>query len=175
MKKRCFLFITVGVILGIVLMSFFSGEGTNLTADKLVEHAEEHCSKITAEELEALMMSDEIYTIIDVRQASEHYYGYIPGSVLLPRGSLEFRIDNEEFWETEGLYMPEKAETIIMYCKKGSRGVLAAHTLLLMGYSNVKYLEGGWKKWELTFPDLVEKNLDALGGNTHKEESSGGC
>lgn len=174
MKKRCVLLLTVGVVVGVLFMSFFSDHINVISSDELVAQAEKECKKITVEELAQLMTGEEVYTLIDVRQELEHYYGYIPGSVILPRGSLEFNIGSEEFWETEGLYMPLKDETIVVYCKKGNRGILAAHTLKHMGYTKIFYLEYGFKKWELTFPDQVEKNLNALGGG-HAEESTGGC
>jgi rhodanese-related sulfurtransferase len=70
--------------------------------------------------------------------------------------------------------MPEKTEKIIVYCKKGQRGILAAETLSKLGYSNVYALEGGWKNWEVAFPDIYEKDMDKLGGKT-APASSGGC
>jgi rhodanese-related sulfurtransferase len=121
------------------------------------------------------MNGEEIYTLIDVRQEIENYYGYIPGSVNIPRGSLEFQIGKQEYWDNAGLYMPEKEEIIVLYCKKGDRGILAAETLTKMGYTNVKALDGGWKEWEVSYPDLYEKNLEKLGGHSSEPVSSGGC
>jgi rhodanese-related sulfurtransferase len=144
------------------------------TADQMVELALQDVTMIQPAELHNLMGSDEVYTLIDVRQEIEHYYGYIPGSVVLPRGSLEFNIGDEAFWEHEGIYMPGKEEKIIVYCKKGARGILAAETLIRLGYTNVFALEGGWKNWELTFPDVYEKALDKLGGGSTAPKS-GGC
>ncbi|MBN2805941.1 MAG: rhodanese-like domain-containing protein [Prolixibacteraceae bacterium] len=174
MKKRCILLLTIGLILGGLFMGLVSDHVIGTNADDLVAQAEKECVPISAEELASLMTGEEVYTLIDVRQELEHYYGYIPGSVILPRGSLEFNIGSESFWESEGLYMPLKDEIIVVYCKKGNRGTLAAHTLKHMGYSKVYYLKDGFKKWELTYPDQVEKNLNALGG-AHEEESTGGC
>lgn len=173
MKKQCIILVIVGLVLGMVAMKLISDRTGTVTTEELVANAEKECAKITAEGLAELMTGEEVYTLIDVRQELEHYYGFIPGSVILPRGSLEFNIGDEKFWEDEGLYMPLKEETIVVYCKKGSRGALAALTLKNMGYKKVFYLEEGFKKWELTFPDNVEKNLEALGGE--KEEASGGC
>ena len=114
--------------------------------------------------------------MIDVRQKSEHYYGYIPGSLVIPRGSLEFLIGSENFWEEEGLYMPLKEEKIVIYCKKGSRGILAAEALVKLGYEDVVALDGGWKKWELSYPDIYEKNLEMLsGGGAEEHDDGGGC
>lgn len=143
-------------------------------ADEMVAQALKSVKLISPANLEELMKGEEIYTLIDVRQEVEHYYGYIPGSVVLPRGSLEFNIGDEEFWDHIGLYMPEKNEKIIVYCKKGPRGILAAETLVKLGYTNVLALDGGWKAWEITFPDIFEKDLDKLGGGG-ASAPTGGC
>ncbi len=84
---------------------------------------------------------------------------YIPGAINIARGILEFNISNDKFWEEAMLYMPEKDEEIIIYCRKGKRSILAAQTLQQLGFTNVKYIIDGWKKWEMTFPDKFEKNL----------------
>ncbi len=44
--------------------------------------------------------------------------GNIPYSVLIPRGVLEFKIDNEYFWEEAQWYVPKKDADIVLYCKK---------------------------------------------------------
>jgi rhodanese-related sulfurtransferase len=144
--------------------------------EDMVTEALKVVKMITVQELNQLMESEDIYTLIDVRQKSEHYYGYIPGSLVIPRGSLEFLIGSEDFWEEEGLYMPLKEEMIVVYCKKGSRGILAAEALERLGYKDVVALDGGWKKWELSYPDIYEKNLEMLsGGSTEEHDDGGGC
>ncbi|WP_439183057.1 rhodanese-like domain-containing protein [Carboxylicivirga taeanensis] len=148
---------------------------TNLSVDDMVKNAAEVVTYTTADQLMKIMQSDEVFTVIDVRQNNEHYYGFIPGSVNVPRGSMEFNIGTEAFWESEGLYVPQKEETLVLYCKKGKRSTLAAQTLLQMGYKKVLVLEGGWKSWELTYPDFCDKNLDMLAGGPAKHDDGGGC
>ncbi len=144
--------------------------------DDMVKHALKIVKTITANELHELMNSEEIYTLIDVRQKSEYYYGYIPGSLVIPRGSVLFNIGSEKYWEDTGLYMPLKDETIVVYCKKGSRGILAAESLVKLGYKKVVALDGGFIKWELTYPDETEKDLDMLSGGGEEEHvDTGGC
>ena len=164
------------IIVSILLFSGCCSKMKYPSPEDMVAQALKVVKTITVEELNKLMDSEEIYTLIDVRQKSEHYYGYIPGSLVIPRGSLEFLIGNEEYWEEEGLYMPLQDEKIIVYCKKGSRGTLAASTLEQLGYDNVFTLDGGWKNWELTYPDLTEKNLEMLsGGGAEQHDDGGGC
>ena len=159
---------------------FFAGCGTCpkqlKTVDEMVTCASNNVKIIKPEELHELMNSEDIYTLIDVRERSEYYHGYIPGALVLPRGVIEFKIANEKFWEDEGLYMPQKDEKIILYCKKGGRSILAAESLLKLGYQNVEALEGGFIKWELTYPDEMEKDLEMLMGGGEKESAdTGGC
>jgi rhodanese-related sulfurtransferase len=67
----------------------------------------------------------------------------------------------------------DEVKEIIVYSRKCRRGIVAAYTLELLGYTNVKYLDGGWKKWELTYPLEYEKNLDQMKHEEHADE--GGC
>lgn len=170
MKKFTLIIIVFALFSGCNRVKHFT------SAEQMVNQALKIVKTITVGELNKLMDSEEIYTLIDVRQKSEHYYGFIPGSLVIPRGSLEFRIGDEAFWEEEGLYMPHPDEKIIVYCKKGSRGALAASSLKQLGYENVYTLDGGWKKWELTYPDLTEKDLNKLSGGTEdNHDAGGGC
>lgn len=169
LRAACLILAIVFVVGACTKQSYNSG-------DDMVKEALKTVKVITVDELNQLMENgEEIFTLIDVRQEMEHYYGYIPGSVVLPRGSLEFSIADAEFWDNAGLYMPEKNEKIILYCKKGQRGILAAETLTKLGYTNVYAIEGGWKNWEVNYPDIYEKDLDKLGGKSDAPASSGGC
>jgi len=145
------------------------------SADEMVAKAEKQVKIITAEELYTLMNSGEVYTLVDVRQPDENYPGYIPGSVNIPRGSLEFNVADSTFWEGAGLYMPLPDERIVVYDQKGKRGILAALALQQLGYTKVYALKEGWKKWELTYPDIFEKNLEKMNGSHEAPKSGGGC
>ena len=143
------------------------------SSDEMVEAAKVNIETITVEEIKERIDTFAVFNLIDVRDSREHNHGYIPGSVNISRGTLEFNISNEEFWESTGFYYPEKTEEFVLYCKKGSRSILAAESLKKLGYKNVWILEGGFKKWELTYPDMQEKNLEL---ESHGDEGEvGGC
>jgi len=165
------------LLIGIAVAMFVScsKNGQYNSVDDLVNEATKNVSFITPQELHELMENYETYTLVDVRQELEHYHGYIPGSVNIPRGSLEFNIGDPLFWENVGLYEPEKNEKIILYCLKGNRSTLAAEALKKLGYTNVYVIEGGFKNWELTYPDIFEKDLDKLSGQSSKPAKSGSC
>jgi len=170
--KRIHLILLSAIALTVVLASCNKEVHYN-NAEEMVAEAQKKIQEIKPEEFKAMMDSGAYYLLIDVRTSSEHNHGFIPGSVNIPRGSLEFKINDEKFWEDAFLYPPEKNDLIIVYCKKGHRGTLSAETLGKLGFTNVKNLEGGWKNWELTYPLIYDKNLEAEGG--HQAAESGGC
>jgi rhodanese-related sulfurtransferase len=143
------------------------------SVDEMVKEAKKGVKIVTAEELKVKIDSFEMFNLIDVREPSEYNHGYIPGAVNIPRGTIEFNISSEKFWESTGFYLPEKKEEFVLYCKKGSRSILAAEALKKLGFENISIIEGGFKKWELTYPLIQEKNLDLESHDT--EEEVGGC
>ena len=94
--------LTLILVATMFVLAGCNSASNNLTADQFVEQAKEHVKMMSPEDLYKLMESDEFYTLVDVRTAVEHYYGYIPGSVLINRGSLEFKILKDKFWEESG-------------------------------------------------------------------------
>jgi len=143
------------------------------SVDDMVVEATATVQGISVEQLMEKLDNGDMILLIDVREPNEFNPGYIPGAVNIPRGVLEFKINNEPFWEQAMLYMPEKDEEIIVYCKKGKRSILAARSLQQLGFTNVSFLTDGWKKWELTYPLIQLKNLDDL----HHDDGGevGGC
>lgn len=85
-------------------------------------------------------------TLIDIREAEELVAnGRIEGSVLAPRGMLEFYAD-----ETLPYHKPQfdRNKKLILHCASGGRSALAASTLKQMGYTDVCHLDGGIKAWK---------------------------
>lgn len=84
--------------------------------------------KISMSEGLARMESDENYILLDVRRADEFESGHIPGAVNLP---------NEEIGTEEIPSLPDKTQTIYIYCRSGNRSKQAADKLLALGYTNL--------------------------------------
>ncbi len=161
------------LLLMVFAMIGCKSEKTYPDVKTMVQEAEKQLSFITVEELKVKIDSGDMFNLIDVREPKEYNHGYIPGAINIPRGVLEFKINNPVYWENEGMYLPAKDEEFILVCKKGSRSALSAVSLMKLGYKNVKVLLKGWKKWELTYPELQEKNLET---DSHEEvEEVGGC
>lgn len=147
----------------IVIVSCQSGQKTNQeitvyeNSDQLVEAAKKVITEISVEDFKREYEGEDYFVLIDVRSADEHDAGYIPGAVNIDRGVLEFKIAKAELWDELGLYIPEKTDKIIVYCRTGGRSALAAKALKELGYVNTMSLQGGWNAWNETYPDLIEK------------------
>ena len=77
--------------------------------------------------------------LIDVRESDEHAQGTIPGSLHIPRGFLEQRIEG---------CIAERTTPVVVYCTSGTRSVLAFRSLAELGYTNVRSLSGGFNGWK---------------------------
>lgn len=159
----------------LISMAACKKDETYENSDAWVAAATEKLDPITVEQLKTKIDSMEIFYLVDVRQPMEHYHGFIPGSINIPGGSLPFNMENDLFWENEFLYKPEKSDLIVVYCKKGKRSVLAAEALKKLGYNNILFLDGGFKKWELTYPLEYETRLDMLNHGADEGGEVGGC
>ncbi len=149
------------------------------STEALVQSAKGFITEITPSMLREMMDSEEMYVLLDVRNKGEFERGYIPGAVNIPRGSLEFWIGKESFWDDEGMYVPLQEDKLILTCRSGNRSSLSAYTLQKMGYNDVYSLEGGWLAWKEAYPDLVLSMLpattDGPAAPVAEEEEPGGC
>ena len=99
---------------------------------------------VSAEAVASLLEGNESFALIDVREAGEYNSTHIPGSSLIPRRELEFRI---------AASVPPPGAPIILCDDEGRRAALAAGTLEGLGYSNVSVLERGINRWaSLDYP-----------------------
>lgn len=90
-----------------------------MTTKDLVAEANEHVTNVPVSVAKELL-DEGGHIFLDVRTAKEFKMGHIPGAVHIERGLLEFKINNQ---------IPDKNAQIVVYCKVGGRGSLAAHTL----------------------------------------------
>jgi molybdopterin/thiamine biosynthesis adenylyltransferase/rhodanese-related sulfurtransferase len=87
----------------------------------------------------ALRANDKHPALIDVREPDEHAQGVIPGTLHIPRGFLELRIERN---------VPDRETPVVVYCASGTRSVLAARSLAELGYTRVSSLAGGFTGWK---------------------------
>ena len=147
-------------------------------SDALVAAAKEVITEISVEDFKAMYDGEDYFVLVDVRTLAEHDAGYIPGAVNIQRGVLEFKIGKEDVWDEMGLYIPEKADPIIVFCRTGGRSALAAKSLQELGYEKVYSLAGGWTAWHEAYPELIEQIIVEDTGYEQmapKAAAAGGC
>jgi len=88
---------------------------------------------------EAELLSERGAHLIDVREASEWEEGHVPSAAFIPKSYLEQRIEAA---------VPDRSETVVLYCASGVRSVFAAQTLQQMGYEDVASMSGGFQQWK---------------------------
>ncbi len=93
--------------------------------------------QITQEEAKAIMAESSDYILLDVRTQEEFDEGHIPGAVCVP---------NETIGAAEIPELPDRNQTILVYCSSGKCSKGAALRLIAMGYLNVLEF-GGIQDW----------------------------
>jgi hydroxyacylglutathione hydrolase len=95
----------------------------------------ETVGRISADELEDGLESGDVQ-LLDVRWNDEWKRGRIPGSVHIPLGDLEERMDE----------VPN-GKPLAITCASGARSAIAASLLQRSGVKEVANLEGGYARW----------------------------
>lgn len=114
------------------------------TVGELVAAAKSRIENLTSEQLHAETQKGGVQ-VIDIRDVRERQnLGFIPGSIHVPRGMLEFWLDPTSKYFT-GKIDPEGR--IVLHCAGGHRSALAADILRDMGFPNVAHLEPGFSGW----------------------------
>jgi rhodanese-related sulfurtransferase len=110
-----------------------------MTPMELVAQARAQIKEVSPQDAWSNMSGD--VRVLDVREASEFEASRLPGAINIPRGILEFRIGEvQEF--------AKKDAPIVLYCRTGGRGALAALALNQIGYTQVVSVTGGIMAWE---------------------------
>ena len=85
--------------------------------------------RITPDEAQVLMKQEQDYLILDVRSPEEYAQGHIPHAINMPPKEL-----------------PDRNQTIFVYCSKGVRSMNVSNRLAHMGYKNIVEM-GGLQDW----------------------------
>ncbi len=94
--------------------------------------------------------------IVDVREPSEiEANGYIKGAINLPLRTLLQNLDK----------LPALDKPIVVYCGIGHRGAMAMASLRLLGYTDVRSINGGFNAWvKANLPVEKGKMADPVAG-----------
>ena len=83
--------------------------------------------------------------IVDLRDIRERTReGFVPGSLHVPRGMLEFWIDPETPYYKDVF---GSGKHFVFYCQSGWRSALATKTVQDMGLAPVSHIGEGFKGW----------------------------
>ena len=110
-------------------------------SEALVKAAEKKVPSISSKELQKMIDDADEFIGLDVREEHMREEGTfdVEEDFKIARGVLEFDISAA---------IPNKKALIIVYCRAGKSAALAAATMKeQLGYTNVKYLEGGLDEW----------------------------
>lgn len=110
-----------------------------VTRDRYLKRVKEEIEEVDVHELRKMVENGRNVRVVDVRERDEFEQGYIPGAKFIPRGHLEWQIEE---------YEADRETPIVLYCAGGVRSAFAARTLQEMGYENVASLEGGFGAWK---------------------------
>ena len=125
MNKVIFIFIIAAVLVLVI------------TSGKLMAQKQGY-KQISQAQAKEIMDTRSDYILLDVRTEKEFAAGHIKGAILIPDYEIRLRAEKE---------LPDKAKTILVYCRSGRRSKLAARDLAELGYTDVLEFGGiiDWK------------------------------
>jgi len=103
-----------------------------IPVSEIVERAKSLCDCMDPVAAKMFYDRHEGAVIIDVREPGEADESKLNDSTNIPRGVLEMKIEK---------VCPESDQPILLHCGAGGRASLSAHTLEMMGYSNVHVID----------------------------------
>ena len=108
-----------------------------ITSGKLMAQKQGY-KQISQAQAKEIMDTRSDYILLDVRTEKEFAAGHIKGAILIPDYEIRLRAEKE---------LPDKAKTILVYCRSGRRSKLAARDLAELGYTDVLEF-GGIMDWK---------------------------
>lgn len=93
---------------------------------------------ITVEEVKKAIDEQQHFLLLDVRTPEEYARGKIKNSINLPVDKISAKIEQ---------LIPNKKQTIYVYCLSGSRSNLAVATMAKLSYQNVFSMISGLLAW----------------------------
>nr|WP_222932279.1 rhodanese-like domain-containing protein [Allochromatium humboldtianum] len=106
-------------------------------------------------DLEERIQANPELLIVDVREPEEFAAMHIEGSINVPRGILESACE-WDYEETVPELVQAREREIVVVCRSGYRSVLAAHSMNVLGYTNVVSLKTGLRGWKDYEQPLVD-------------------
>lgn len=133
--------------------------------DDLVAEAATRVKEIMPWDLSRALAAGNKPILLDVREAWEFALMHIPDSINVPRGVLEQTCE-WDYDETLPELVVGRDREIVVICRSGKRSVLAADTLLRMGFTNVVSLKTGVRGWNDSEQPLMNASGEAIDADT---------
>lgn len=116
---------------------------------KMAEKAMAEVDGISAEQAQQRLKEDSNALLIDVRDAADIPTTGVPaGGVNISLGMLPIRADRELPEEWLDTRLQDRSCQIITTCFAGMMSAIGAKVLKDMGFTNVRYMEGGMDAWK---------------------------
>jgi rhodanese-related sulfurtransferase len=124
-----------------------AGRGTPKTVDELLAQARAVLPHRPSP-IEALHTQASGALLVDIRGDDQRRDGLIPGAIVVPRNSLEWRCDPASKWRHPAITRRDLC--IILICQQGYQSSLAAATLHQLGLIHATDLDAGFTAWAAT-------------------------
>lgn len=127
------------MILPILVILLLSGCGRKQAEQENqdMKHTDNSYEHITQEEARNIMDTDSDAIILDVRTQKEYDAGHIKNAILIPNNQISDDAEQK---------LPDKEQTILVYCRSGNRSRQAAEALAELGYTDIREF-GGIMTW----------------------------
>ena len=129
------------------------------TFNELISEALTQIEEIFPWDLEEKLSSENKPLVLDIRESYEYDAMHIDQSLFIPRGLLEQACE-WDYDETIPELVKSRDREIVIVCRSGTRSVMAALTMKILGYNNVVSLKTGVRGWNDYDQPLVD-----LGGD----------
>ena len=114
------------------------------TLDLRLGEARERIRRLTPEDAEGAIRAGAL--LVDVRaENNRERDGIVPGSLHIPLTVLEWRVDPDSEWRSP--YVGGLDQELILICDHGCSTILAASSLVDLGFTRVGDVVGGFLAW----------------------------
>lgn len=115
-----------------------------MTLDDLVAHGAGRIERLEPAAAHAEQQAGAV--LVDIRSDwSREREGVVPGALHLPRTVLEWRLDPAGEWRSP--HAPALEERVVLLCDHGFSSILAAATLIELGFTRAADVVGGFEAW----------------------------
>jgi rhodanese-related sulfurtransferase len=137
-------------------------EGARRTLDQLLDAAQARINRL--EPAEAFTAVDRGALLIDIRSDLDRTRdGIVPGSLHIPRTVLEWRLDPDSRWRNP--HVGGLEQQIVLLCDHGCSSILAAASLVELGFADAGDVIGGFAAWrEAGLPTAPAPHVDRTAG-----------